>query len=125
MGRYYKGDIEGKFWFAVQSSDDADFFGVAGEPKFLSYYFHEDDLDKIKEGIKTCFEELGSYHKRINDFIRKNEKKGFTYEKFAKDLNISEMKLRKFLVWYVRLGLGQKIRSCVELTGECSFEAEL
>jgi len=28
MGRYYNGDIEGKFWFAVQSSDDADFFGV-------------------------------------------------------------------------------------------------
>ena len=27
MGRYYHGDIEGKFWFAVQSSQDADFFG--------------------------------------------------------------------------------------------------
>ena len=23
MGRYYHGDIEGKFWFAVQSSQDA------------------------------------------------------------------------------------------------------
>jgi len=23
MGRYYSGDIEGKFWFAVQSSTDA------------------------------------------------------------------------------------------------------
>jgi hypothetical protein len=28
MGRYYHGDIEGKFWFGVQSSYDADFFGV-------------------------------------------------------------------------------------------------
>ena len=28
MGRYYNGDIEGKFWFAVQSSDDADFFSI-------------------------------------------------------------------------------------------------
>jgi hypothetical protein len=28
MGRYYHGDIEGKFMFGVQSSDDADFFGV-------------------------------------------------------------------------------------------------
>jgi hypothetical protein len=28
MGRHYYGDIEGKFWFAVQSSFDADFFGV-------------------------------------------------------------------------------------------------
>ena len=28
MGRYYDGDIEGKFWFAVQSSDDGEFFGA-------------------------------------------------------------------------------------------------
>ena len=28
MGRYYGGDIEGKFWFGVQSSDDADHFGI-------------------------------------------------------------------------------------------------
>lgn len=28
MGCYYFGDIEGKFWFAVQNSDDANFFGV-------------------------------------------------------------------------------------------------
>ena len=27
MGRYYDGDIEGKFWFAVQSSDDGEHFG--------------------------------------------------------------------------------------------------
>ena len=27
MGRYYTGDIEGKFWFGVQDSDDACHFG--------------------------------------------------------------------------------------------------
>jgi hypothetical protein len=31
MGRYYTGDIEGKFWFAIQSSDDASFFGGSDE----------------------------------------------------------------------------------------------
>jgi hypothetical protein len=30
MGRYYTGDIEGKFAFAVQSSDAADRFGSCG-----------------------------------------------------------------------------------------------
>ncbi len=35
MGRYYNGDIEGKFMFAVQSSDDADFFGVQGQEAYL------------------------------------------------------------------------------------------
>ena len=52
MGRYYNGDIEGKFWFAVQSSDDADFFGQQGEARFLNYYFDAEDLPKIEEGIK-------------------------------------------------------------------------
>ena len=37
MGRYYNGDIEGKFWFAVQSSNDADFFGCEGESHNISY----------------------------------------------------------------------------------------
>lgn len=40
MGRYYSGDIEGKFWFAVQSSNAADRFGVSGnEPNFIQYHF--------------------------------------------------------------------------------------
>lgn len=38
MGRYYHGDITGKFWFGVQNSDDAKYFGV--EPEFL-HEFHE------------------------------------------------------------------------------------
>ena len=28
MGRYYDGDIEGKFWFGIQSSADGEFFGA-------------------------------------------------------------------------------------------------
>jgi hypothetical protein len=31
MGRYYNGDIEGKFWVGIQPSTDADFFGVIHE----------------------------------------------------------------------------------------------
>jgi len=31
MGRYYTGDIVGKFWFAIQSSDDASHFGASPE----------------------------------------------------------------------------------------------
>jgi hypothetical protein len=30
MGRYYTGDISGKFWFSIQNSDDADHFGCKG-----------------------------------------------------------------------------------------------
>ena len=52
MGRYYEGDIEGKFWFGIQSSDDADFFGSAGfQPDYLEYYFDESNLPKIQSGL--------------------------------------------------------------------------
>ena len=36
MGRYYHGDIEGKFWFGVQSSTDAEFFGVEEMQTFFT-----------------------------------------------------------------------------------------
>ena len=36
MGRYYTGDIEGKFWFALQSSNAASRFGgVESEPAYI------------------------------------------------------------------------------------------
>ena len=53
MGRYYFGDIEGKFAFAIQSSDAADRFGVSGEQNTLSYYFGSDNLDTIEEELKN------------------------------------------------------------------------
>ena len=70
MGRYYEGDIEGKFWFAVQESNDADFFGVTGEqPNYLTYFYSTYDLDNIKEGIKTCKTVLGDLKKKLDDFF--------------------------------------------------------
>ena len=50
MGRYYNGDIEGKFWFAVQSSTDASFFGADPyEPNYVNYYFEKDEhLEMVK-----------------------------------------------------------------------------
>ena len=45
MGRYYNGDIEGKFWFAVQSSDASERFGGTGyQPAYTEYDFGEDDF---------------------------------------------------------------------------------
>ena len=53
MGRYYSGDIDGKFWFALQSSDAADRFGVTGtQPNYLHYYFDDSDLEAVEEEIK-------------------------------------------------------------------------
>tara|TARA_R110002012_G_scaffold250884_2_gene428822 strand:+ start:160 stop:531 length:372 start_codon:yes stop_codon:yes gene_type:complete len=122
MGRRYTGDIDGKFWFAVQDSDDADFFGVQGkQPDYLEYYFDKDcNLNDIKEGIEKCKKALGDWKTKLDVFFKKNE---YSYNsKMLKDqINLTDETL---LEWYARLDLGKKILNCVEEQGECSFEAE-
>ena len=129
MGRYYTGDIEGKFMFGVQSSDDADFFGVEGDARFLNYSYSEEDLPKVEEGVKECEGVLGEYLKHIDQFFKEND--SFNSERLAKylsnvlDKNVTEENTRFNLEWYARLELGKEIRDCIKEHGQCNFEAEL
>ena len=129
MGRYYHGDIEGKFMFGVQSSTDADFFGVEGEATHLSYGFNAEDLPKVEEGIKECEGVLGEYLEHIDKFFKEND--SFSSERVAKYLtellgkNVTEENTRFNLEWYARLELGREIRDCVKENDYCGFEAEL
>lgn len=118
MGRYYSGDIEGKFWFALQSSDCADRFGVTGyQPSVLNYYFSEDDLEAVEEEIANIEQSLGDKIKVIDEFFEKNN--GYNDEMLT-EAGITIEELRE----YADLGLGKKIRDCIKENGECSFEAE-
>lgn len=72
MGRYYNGDIEGKFWFAVQSSTCADRFGSTGETTHLTYNFSEDQLPEIEEELKLIETRLGDNLKK-NGRVFRNE----------------------------------------------------
>ena len=130
MGRYYNGDIDGKFWFAVQSSDDADFFGVQGEARFLSYYFDEDDKKNVHKGMLECDRHLGKYRELLDKFFETRE--GYNNKTLAEylDKNVNptkhtEEKAKYYLEWYARLILGRKIYDCILEQGDCSFEAEL
>ena len=74
MGRYYSGDIEGKFWFGVQSSDDASFFGgEVHEPNHIDYYFDNDHLSEVKKGIKECKQQLKPYKTKLEKFFNENQ----------------------------------------------------
>ena len=44
MGRYYDGDIEGKFWFGIQDTSDGDFFGK--QHQNILENFHRFHLNK-------------------------------------------------------------------------------
>lgn len=119
MGRYYSGDIEGKFWFALQSSDAADRFGVMGEqPEELNYFFTEDDLEAVEEEIKNIEDSLGEKKQILDKFFEENN--GYT-DKQIEELGVSKDELSD----YADLGLGIKIRDCIKDFGTCSFTAEL
>ena len=118
MGRYYSGDIDGKFWFALQSSDCADRFGVSGyQPNVLNYYFSEEDLEGVEEEIANIEQSLGDKIKIIDDFFEKNN--GYNDEMLA-EVGITTKELSE----YADLGMGKEIRDCIKENGSCSFEAE-
>jgi|TARA_R100000482_G_scaffold54230_1_gene19443 hypothetical protein len=52
MGRYYTGDIEGKFMFAVQGSDAGERFGAV-ESNVISYSVSRGCYDDIVKELKS------------------------------------------------------------------------
>lgn len=119
MGRYYSGDIEGKFWFAVQSSTAADRFGVTySEPNFVEYWYGVDDLEAVEAEIKNIENSLGDKLQVIEKFFEGIF--GYNDEMLEKE-GITRAELSE----YADLGLGIKIRDCIKENGECHFEAEL
>jgi hypothetical protein len=129
MGRYYNGDIDGKFWFGVQGSDDADFFGVKGSPSYLEYYFDLEDKDEVKSGVEKCESNLGKNLKRLDEFFEKNDSYNdellikYWKKNFKVELNSDSIAV--MLKWYARHQLGKQIFDCIEREGQCAFSAEL
>ena len=125
MGRYYTGDIEGKFWFAVQSSTDASFFGADSyEPNYVNYHFEKDEhLEMVENGIKECEDVLGKNKKTLDKFFSENN--GYNDEMIVEQTNIKKENIGRLLKWYARLRLGIKIRDYLKDHDECNFEAEL
>ena len=124
MGRYYNGDIEGKFWVGVQSSGDADFFGSEGHAQYLSYHFDKDDhLESIVQGVTECKKKLGKWKIKLDEFFEKND--GYNDTMLWEQLGLNKSKARRMLEWYARLDLGEQILECVKKNGHCSFDAEI
>ena len=134
MGRFYTGDIEGKFWFAVQSSDDASFFGgneedveEDGNVYEIQYFFDKEDMEGIDDGLETCMYNILSISFITVDVLETYFESidGYNDEIVSKALSIGKDKVKPLLEWYARYVLGKKIKECVESTGQCSFSAEL
>lgn len=118
MGRYYSGDIEGKFWFTLQNSDCADRFGVEGtQPELLEYFFDEDNLEDVEKEIEAIKEKLGEKLKVIEKFFEENQ--GWN-DRSLEEADLSRLDLKE----YADLELGLRIRDCIKENGQCSFTAE-
>ena len=137
MGRYYHGDIEGKFWFAVQDSTDASHFGgtetpivdeESNEAVGSHYMFTKEDLPKIQDALDRCLTGLGDNKEKLDDFFESRDY--YSDADVAKHLEIEgeekevKMLTLAMLMLYARLGLGEKIKACVEEKGQCEFDAD-
>lgn len=120
MGRYYSGDIKGKFWFAVQSSDAPSRFSKSAEcePSCIEYFFDEDHLSEVQEEIKRIEDKLGNNLEKFDKFFKDNM--GYN------DIMLKEAGLPvDMLEDYADYKLGKKIEKCIIDQGQCSFSAEL
>ena len=119
MGRYYSGDIDGKFWFAVQPSDSADRFGVTGQvPNYIEYLFCEDDKQGIESELKKIEKALGEDLQKLENFF--NASTSYSDDMLTEN-GIDSRNLRD----YADYKLGQKILDCLNKQGYCEFTAEL
>jgi len=125
MGRYYDGDIEGKFWFGVQASDAPERFGCKykGEDEaIIKYYIDKESIEMVKEEIATIEKNLGKYKILLDSFF--DTSNGYNYEMIQEALKISKTKVRELLVEYADLKLGNQILQCLIVNGFCNIEAE-
>ena len=117
MGRYYSGDISGKFWFGVQSSDAGERFGAAeAEPDEIEYY--ADNLETCQEELKRIEETMGNELQRFEDFFAKNN--GYN-DKMLKEHGLDINLLHEYADWL----LGKEIEECIITQGRCYFSVEL
>lgn len=134
MGRYYYGDIDGKFWFGVQSSEAPLRFGA--EEREVWYYDEDEEqevlddcnVEYILDNVEKVNSELSNIENYLGiDKIKKMEdffNSIYSYsDKMLQENDIAEEEL----VEYADYTLGKKILECMLNNGKgtCSFTAEL
>jgi hypothetical protein len=120
MGRYYSGDIEGKFMFAVQGSNAPERFGAVENQGYIDYWIDSDRIDEVREEVKQIETESADQIKRIDKMF--DENMGYNDETMEK-YGVT----REGLSEYADLRLGRQILEYLEENPNygCSIQAEL
>ena len=122
MGRYYSGDIEGKFWFGVQPSNVAESFGaVQQEQYYVDYVVYREYLDQTHKRMAQLVAEMGDTKQKLDDFFSKND--GYN-DQILEENGIDF----KYIPMYADWNFGKKILDFFEQNPDadyCEFSAEL
>ena len=128
MGRYYSGDIEGKFVFGSQSSTAADRFGVEGQmPGHLDYYYDKANLEDLETELKLIEDEMGehgNYLKIYYSLYGSDDNVKISFEEYLVKGDKKPLSKDQYLEFF-DYRIGKKIQSCIKEQGDCSFTAEL
>lgn len=120
MGRYYHGDIDGKFMFAVQSSDAHERFGaVEEESYYISYVVNRDSYAEICAELDSIKQK--GHLDKIDKMFKKNI--GYNRERL-KEYNISEHELSEWADYQIGKQLKEFFDDNPDVN-DCRFDAEL
>ena len=122
MGRYYTGDIEGKFAFAIQpSTAPEDYLGAS--PVSIEYSWSG------KEEIKSIIDQIKQRMRHKYDQIEKffSEHDVYTDKELAEYMHLTEEEVREALLDYYNYRLGKKVYDYMveNDTDCCCITAEL
>lgn len=122
MGRYYGGDIEGKFWFGVQSSCVGEDFGAEEQERYyVDYVVYKDKLGKTHKRMAELETILGDSKKKLDDFFEANT--SYNDDRLiASGINLEL--ISPYADWY----FGKQILDFFKENpdaDECTFNAEL
>lgn len=119
MGRYYSGDVNGKFMFAVQSSDAHTRFGAEEvEPSYIDYEIHRDSYDDIVKELDLI--DKGSIE-RVSKMFEENNSYN---DETQKQYNVTQEDLSE----YADYNLGKQVKDYFDDNPEenyCYLEAEI
>jgi 5-bromo-4-chloroindolyl phosphate hydrolysis protein len=122
MGRYYSGDLEGKWFFGLQCSTTPDKFGaVEHEPYMIEYTIYRENLDVTKKKMTELETELGENLQKIDEFFEVNN--GYNDQKLI-DAGIDPKLLGAYADWF----FGKKVLDFFEANpdaDECNIDSEL
>ena len=120
MGRYYSGDIEGKFAFAIQSSNAPERFGASENQDYINYYIDGSQINEVREEVKRIETEQADQIKRIDKMFEENNS-------YNETTIVEYGVTRDGLSEYADLRLGRQILKYLEENPDygCSIQAEL